>query len=50
LFKTSRLRGWAFRPVLVEGTDLHGEYLVQWERLCAIVGNAGKSSFDGGRW
>jgi len=32
-FARHKLRGWAFRPVLEKGSDLHGEYAAQWERL-----------------
>ncbi|MBK6689022.1 MAG: hypothetical protein IPG45_31430 [Deltaproteobacteria bacterium] len=50
MFKTLRLRGWAFRPVLVQGSELHRKYLAQWEQLQAIVGRTRNSRFDGGRW
>lgn len=50
LFRASRLRGWAFRPVLVEGTDLHGQYLARWERLRSLVAGTASSRLDGGRW
>ncbi len=37
LFRRSKFRGWAFRPVLEKGGDMHGEYLRLWEDLFARV-------------
>lgn len=50
LFTKEKLRGWAFRPVLLTNTDLYADYVRQWERLCRLVGQCTKSKFDGGRW
>lgn len=50
LFRTSHLRGWAFRPVLAEGTELHAQYLAQWRRLRSLVPGTASSRLDGGRW
>lgn len=49
LFKTKKLKGWAFRPVLVTGTAIYRDYLEQWTRLCRLIADHPKSKFDGGR-
>jgi len=36
-FERHKLRGWAFRPVLELGTDLHTNYMQMWEGLFARV-------------
>jgi hypothetical protein len=46
----SKLRGWAFRPVLIAESDLYRQYLGQWRLLCQAVSESGLSQFDGGRW
>jgi hypothetical protein len=33
VFTRNKLRGWAFRPVLEKGTDLHAAYLAKWQDL-----------------
>lgn len=50
IFAKEKLRGWAFRPVLITNTDLYADYMRQWERLCRLVGQCTKSQFNGGRW
>lgn len=50
IFAMNKLRGWAFGPVLIRDTDLYDDYLRQWERLCRLVGQCHRSTFDGGRW
>ena len=50
VFKQSRLRGWAFRPVFVTGTGLYSQYLEAWNELRRLVSGSERSSFEGGRW
>jgi hypothetical protein len=50
VFTAHKLRGWAFRPVLIQGTDLYGEYLAHWQHLCDVVAKCSRSKFDAGRW
>ncbi len=40
-FVGSGLRGWAFWPVLQEGTALHGEHLNRWEETLERLADAG---------
>lgn len=49
-FMQFRLRGWAFRPVFLAGSELYGEYLGAWHELRRLVSKTAKSSFEGGRW
>lgn len=42
-FVGSSLRGWAFWPVLEEGTALHGEHLSRWEETLEQLACAGAS-------
>lgn len=49
-FTAHKLRGWAFRPVLIRNSNLYAYYLGQWERLRRLVAQCTKSIFDGGRW
>lgn len=42
-FVANNLRGWAFRPVLEEGTGLHGEHLGLWEDTLDRLACAGAS-------
>ena len=42
-FVESGLRGWAFWPVLEEGTALHGEHLSRWEETLDRLACAGAS-------
>lgn len=37
VFLRNKLRGWAFRPVLERGSDLHQEYLEMWKDLIERV-------------
>ncbi len=32
-FKENKLRGWAFRPVLIKDTDLYNAYIIKWKSL-----------------
>jgi hypothetical protein len=48
-FRERKLRGWAFRPVLVAESQLYSSYLSQWTRLCELVSQCSMSKFDGGR-
>jgi hypothetical protein len=50
VFTRHRLRGWHFRPVLVDGTPMYARYREQWRRLQGIVAAMSTSRFDGGRW
>jgi hypothetical protein len=50
VFKTARLRGWHFRPVLTRGSDIYAQYLERWRRLRSLVAGTRKSLMDGGRW
>ena len=50
LFQQFRLRGWAFRPVFLAGSDLHAEYLGAWDELRRLVARTRNCSFEGGRW
>jgi hypothetical protein len=50
LLRAAGVRGWGFRPVLVDGSPLHSEYLRAWDRLRALVAAAPGSRLDGGRW
>lgn len=49
-FTQFRLRGWAFRPVFLAGSELYDESLGAWHELRRLVSKTAKSSFDGGRW
>jgi hypothetical protein len=49
-FRESKLRGWAFRPVLVKESELYSSYLSQWTQLNKLVAQLSRSMFDGGRW
>jgi len=49
-FRERKLRGWAFRPVLVADSQLYSAYLSQWTRLHELVSQCSRSKFDGGRW
>ena len=48
-FRERKLRGWAFRPVLVADSKLYSSYLDQWTRLVGFVSQCSRSAFDGGR-
>lgn len=48
-FRERKLRGWAFRPVLVADSKLHSFYLSQWIHLNELVSQCSGSTFDGGR-
>ena len=48
-FRERKLRGWAFRPVLVADSRLHASYLSQWTSLNELVSQCSSSTFDGGR-
>jgi hypothetical protein len=37
VFTRNKLRGWAFRPVLEQGTPLHDAYLAKWQNLMARI-------------
>ena len=37
LFLRNKFKGWAFRPVLAKGSELHAEYQRQWDELFARV-------------
>ncbi len=43
-----KLRGWAFRPVLVQETELYSSYISQWTQLNELVAQCSRSMFDGG--
>jgi hypothetical protein len=49
-FDQHKMRGWAFRPILVRGSDLYTEYVSQWQHLYDLVARCSRSKFDGGRW
>ncbi|MDJ0784884.1 MAG: hypothetical protein QNJ22_23160 [Desulfosarcinaceae bacterium] len=49
-FAAHKLRGWAFRPVMVTESDLYRHYLQAWQVLCEAVARSQRSEFDGGRW
>ncbi len=49
-FTEHKLRGWAFRPVMVTESDLYRQYLEEWQVLCEAVARSTRSTFDGGRW
>ncbi len=49
-FRQQKLRGWAFRPVLVADSTLYSAYLSHWKRLVGVISECRSSSFDGGRW
>lgn len=36
-YERNKLRGWAFRPVLEKGSELHAKYLEKWEDLFARI-------------
>lgn len=48
-FRESKLRGWAFRPVLVKESELYSSYLSRWAQLTELVAQFSRSKFDGGR-
>ena len=48
-FRERKLRGWAFRPVLVADSKVHSSYLSQWAHLNELVSQCSGSRFDGGR-
>lgn len=50
VFVKNKLRGWAFRPVMLEGSGLYRQYIELWKALCSAVSESKKSKFDGGRW
>jgi hypothetical protein len=50
MLRAPAVRGWAFRPVVVEGTALDETYLRTWAQLRAIVAAAPAGRLDGGRW
>lgn len=49
LFKSSKLRGWHFRPVLTSESDIYSQYLALWRKLLEAVGATTKSHMSGGR-
>lgn len=49
LFKSSKLRGWQFRPVLTSDSDVYSQYLALWRKLVEPVGATTKSTMSGGR-
>lgn len=49
LFKSSKLRGWHFRPVLASESDVYPQYLALWRLLVDTVGSTTKSQMSGGR-
>lgn len=50
VFAAKKLKGWAFRPVLITESELYQCYLEQWQKLVGFIGKSSKSKLDGGRW
>lgn len=48
-FRENKLRGWAFRPVLVKESELYASYLTFWAQLNELIAGCSHSMFDGGR-
>ena len=50
VLRTSQVRGWHYRPVLIRDHALYGQYLAGWHALAAAVAATARSRFEGGRW
>ncbi len=50
VLRTSQVRGWHYRPVLIRERPLYGRYLADWHTLAAAVAATTRSRFEGGRW
>ena len=49
IFRDKKLRGWAFRPVLLRESDIYSSYIEQWTYLNKLISQYSQSKFDGGR-
>ena len=49
VFRNKKLRGWAFRPVLLRESDIYSSYIEQWTYLNKLISQCPRSEFDGGR-
>jgi len=49
MFRDKKLRGWAFRPVLLGESDIYSSYIEQWTYLNKLISQNSLSEFDGGR-
>ena len=50
VLRQSQVRGWHYRPVLIQERPLYARYLADWQTLAAAVAVTTRSSFEGGRW
>ena len=44
-FRRNKFRGWAFRPVVEAGSELHGEYLTMWQDVFERVSTNPRNFF-----
>lgn len=49
IFRDKKLRGWAFRPIILRESDIYSSYIEQWTYLNELISQYSRSEFDGGR-